>query len=117
MEDARKAERIARRLNSSYPAHQYPITSREARRLGLKVQEIPAELDSLLQQLNLLYSARGPRAARPRPKGPGDPRRARQPAAAAEPALLGDGPARDHRLRRGEPPRQRDHEHPRRSRR
>ena len=81
MKDARKADRIARRLNSSYPAHQYPITSREARRLGLKVQEMPAG--------------------------------ARPAAAAAEPALLGDGPARDHRLRRGEPPRQRDHEHPR----
>jgi Serine dehydrogenase proteinase len=62
MKDARKAERIARRLNSSYPAHQYPITSREAQRLGLKVQEIPAELDSLLQQLNLLYSEMGQRA-------------------------------------------------------
>jgi hypothetical protein len=62
MRDGRKAERIARRLNSSYPAHQYPITSREARRLGLKVQEIPAELDHLLQQLNLLYSEMGQRA-------------------------------------------------------
>ena len=62
MKDSRKAERIARRLNSSYPAHQYPITSREARRLGLKVQEIPPELDSLLQRLNLLYSEMGQRA-------------------------------------------------------
>ena len=32
MQDAQKAERISRQLNSSYPAHQYPITSREARR-------------------------------------------------------------------------------------
>jgi hypothetical protein len=62
MANARKAERIARRLNSSYPAHQYPITSREARRLGLKVQEIPEELDRLLQELNLLYSEMGQRA-------------------------------------------------------
>jgi Serine dehydrogenase proteinase len=62
MQDARKAERIARRLNSSYPAHQYPITSREARRLGLKVQEIPQELERLLQELNLLYSEMGQRA-------------------------------------------------------
>ncbi len=62
MRDARKAERIARRLNSSYPAHQYPITSREARRLGLDVQEIPADLDALLQELNLLYSEMGQRA-------------------------------------------------------
>src|SRR6266540_2810697 len=39
MKDLRKAERISRRLNSSYPAHQYPITSREARRLGLNILE------------------------------------------------------------------------------
>jgi hypothetical protein len=62
MRDTRKAERIARRLNSSYPAHQYPITSREARRLGLKVQAIPGDLDRLLQELNLLYSEMGQRA-------------------------------------------------------
>jgi hypothetical protein len=62
LKDPRKAERIARRLNSSYPAHQYPITSREARRLGLKVQDIPAPLDGLLQELNLLYSEMGQRA-------------------------------------------------------
>jgi len=62
MKDARKAERIARRLNSSYPAHQYPITSREARRLGLRVQDIPSDLDALLQELNLLYSEMGQRA-------------------------------------------------------
>src|SRR5512143_617236 len=60
--DHRKAERIARQLNSSYPAHQYPITSREARRLGLKVQAIPAPLEGLLQELNLLYSEMGQRA-------------------------------------------------------
>jgi hypothetical protein len=62
MKDTRKAERISRRLNSSYPAHQYPITSREARRLGLKVQDIPSDLDQLLQELNLLYSEMGQRA-------------------------------------------------------
>ncbi len=62
MKDARKADRIARQLNSSYPAHQYPITSREARRLGLDVQDIPADLDALLQELNLLYSEMGQRA-------------------------------------------------------
>jgi Serine dehydrogenase proteinase len=62
MKDARKTERIARRLNSSYPAHQYPITSREARRLGLNVQDLPSDLDGLLQDLNLLYSEMGQRA-------------------------------------------------------
>lgn len=62
LKDVRKAERIARQLNSSYPAHQYPITSREARRLGLRVQDIPTQLDALLQELNLLYSEMGQRA-------------------------------------------------------
>jgi hypothetical protein len=62
MKDARKALRISRRLNSSYPAHQYPITSREARRLGLNVREIPRDLEPLLQELNLLYSEMGQRA-------------------------------------------------------
>src|SRR6185503_19030778 len=40
MKDARKAERISRQLNERYPAHQYPITSREARQLGLTVSEL-----------------------------------------------------------------------------
>jgi hypothetical protein len=62
MKDRQKAERISRQLNSSYPAHQYPITSREARRLGLTVKDIDSELDRLLQDLNLLYSEMGQRA-------------------------------------------------------
>jgi len=62
MKDAKKAERISRRLNSSYPAHQYPITSREARRLGLDVQDLDADLNELLQELNSLYSEMGQRA-------------------------------------------------------
>ncbi len=62
MKDARKADRISRRLNSSYPAHQYPITSREARKLGLKIIDIEPGLDRLLQELNLLYSEMGQRA-------------------------------------------------------
>lgn len=62
MKDARKAERISRALNSSYPAHQYPITSREAQRLGLTVRDLDPETDRLLQDLNLLYSEMGQRA-------------------------------------------------------
>jgi len=62
MKDARKAGRIARQLNSSYPAHQYPITSREARKIGLNVRDIPKDLEPLLQELNLLYSEMGQRA-------------------------------------------------------
>jgi hypothetical protein len=62
MKDAAKAARISRQLNSSYPAHQYPITAREARRLGLKVVELNPELDQLLQELNRHYSEMGQRA-------------------------------------------------------
>ena len=62
MRDMRKAERISRRLNSSYPAHQYPITGREAKRIGLNVRELEPEVDLLLQELNLLYSEMGQRA-------------------------------------------------------
>ena len=62
LKDARKADRIARRLNSSYPAHQYPITSREARRLGLKIKDVRLRPRPLLQELNLLYSEMGQRA-------------------------------------------------------
>jgi hypothetical protein len=58
----RAADRIARRLNYDYPAHQYPITSREARRLGLRVTELDRETDQLLQDLNLVYSEMGQRA-------------------------------------------------------
>jgi hypothetical protein len=62
MRDAKKADRISRRLNSAYPAHQYPITSREARRLGLTVEDLHPELDRDLQELNLIYSEMGQRA-------------------------------------------------------
>jgi hypothetical protein len=62
MKDRRKAERIARQLNYDYPAHQYPITSREARRLGLNVRDLDPRLDRMLQELNLIYSEMGQRA-------------------------------------------------------
>ncbi len=62
MKDRAKADRISRQLNSSYPAHQYPITSREARRLGLSVMDLDPALDELLQELNLVYSEMGQRA-------------------------------------------------------
>ena len=62
MADRRKAERISQSLNSAYPAHQYPITSREARRLGLRITDLAPELDRTLQELNLLYSEMGQRA-------------------------------------------------------
>ena len=35
-----KAVRISRALNYDYPSHSYPITAREARRLGLNIREL-----------------------------------------------------------------------------
>lgn len=62
LDDEAEARRIAEALNADYPAHEYPITPREARRLGLKVRRLePARHESLLA-LNELYSEMGQRA-------------------------------------------------------
>lgn len=60
--DLREAERIAHALNADYPAHEYPITIREAKRLGLKVHVLNDELNDNLLELNHLYSEMGQRA-------------------------------------------------------
>lgn len=57
-----EAERIAGALNADYPAHEYPITPREARRLGLNVKNLDPELNATLLELNQLYSEMGQRA-------------------------------------------------------
>ncbi len=51
-----RAARISRQLNSTYPSHSYPITAREARKLGLSVRDLGAREASLLRELNALYS-------------------------------------------------------------
>jgi len=56
MPRGRRAERISRQLNSSYPSHSYPITALEARRLGLSVRNLGAREGALLRELNGLYS-------------------------------------------------------------
>jgi hypothetical protein len=62
MRDRRKIRRIAEHLNSAYPAHQYPITRREARQIGLRVRDLKPALDGLLHELNATYSEMGQRA-------------------------------------------------------
>jgi len=57
-----EAERIANSLNALYPAHEYPITSREARKLGLNVVPLDPALNQMLLELNKLYSEMGQRA-------------------------------------------------------
>jgi hypothetical protein len=53
------AEHISTVLNSSYPSHDYPITLREAERIGLNVSALDPELNDLLLELNNVYSEMG----------------------------------------------------------
>ncbi|HRG93672.1 MAG TPA: hypothetical protein PLZ10_12035, partial [Chitinophagaceae bacterium] len=56
MNNRKQAEKISNLLNSDYPSHSYPITIREAVRIGLKVQELDTALNNSLLELNSLYS-------------------------------------------------------------
>ena len=51
-----KALKISRALNYDYPSHSYPITIREARKLGLNVHDLNPEVDALLRDLSQTYS-------------------------------------------------------------
>jgi ATP-dependent protease ClpP protease subunit len=56
IQDEVECDRISRVLNSDYPSHSYPITTREAQRIGLKVSELETTINDLLLDLNGLYS-------------------------------------------------------------
>lgn len=56
IDDDKEAERISSHLNSDYPSHSYPITIREAKKIGLKVEEMDTKLNEKLLALNELYS-------------------------------------------------------------
>ncbi|MDP4174824.1 MAG: ATP-dependent Clp protease proteolytic subunit [Bacteroidota bacterium] len=62
IEDECRADEIAQVLNSKYPSHSYPILYEEAKKIGLNVKAIDREINSLLLQLNKLYSEMGQRA-------------------------------------------------------
>ena len=62
IEDEKEAEDIAATLNSKYPSHGYPILIEEAKRIGLKVNHLTPEINTLLLELNELYSEMGQRA-------------------------------------------------------
>ena len=57
--DEAKADGISRHLNSDYPSHSYPITLREAEKIGLKTKAMDPEINDLLVELNGLYSEMG----------------------------------------------------------
>jgi len=54
--DLNAAEKISNCLNSDYPSHSFPITYKEAKRIGLKVDVLENELNDLLLKLNEYYS-------------------------------------------------------------
>lgn len=49
-------ERISNHLNSEYPSHSYPITAREARKIGLNVTPLDPKINDLLLDLSEIYS-------------------------------------------------------------
>ena len=53
--DKAKIEEISDKLNYTYPAHGYPITMREAKKIGLNVKPISEEVQDNLNNLQLLY--------------------------------------------------------------
>jgi hypothetical protein len=59
MEDLDHAREISNVLNSGYPSHSYPITLREAKRIGLKVEPLADEVNGMLFELNEIYSEMG----------------------------------------------------------
>jgi hypothetical protein len=61
--DPAKVEEISNTLNSAYPSHSYPITLREAQRIGLEAARLPEDANARLLELNELYSEMGQRAA------------------------------------------------------
>ncbi len=56
MHDASKVESISNHLNASYPSHGYPITFKEAQKIGLDVVKMSSEVNDLLLDLNMIYS-------------------------------------------------------------
>jgi hypothetical protein len=69
MKDKKKVERISRHLSEGYPSHEYPITLREARRIGLEAQSLEPELNRQLLQLNSMYAEMGQKALTDYDKG------------------------------------------------
>jgi len=59
IDDPYKIEDISTQLNSNYPSHGYPITLKEAQKIGLQAQELGGEINTLLIELNTIYSEIG----------------------------------------------------------
>lgn len=62
LQDEALIKRISSTLNAKYPSHGYPILIKEAKDVGLKVKEMNEEVNSLLLDLNHVYSEMGQKA-------------------------------------------------------
>jgi hypothetical protein len=62
IDDRERARAISHTLNTDYPSHSYPITIREAQRIGLKVEPMSDDVNGLLLELNEVYSEMGQKA-------------------------------------------------------
>ena len=62
MQDRRAARKIAEHLNADYPSHNYPITMREAKQMGINIKPLDPEVHELLLALNEVYSEMGQKA-------------------------------------------------------
>jgi len=62
MRDQRAARKIAEHLNADYPSHNYPITMREAKQIGLNIRSLDPNVHELLLALNEVYSEMGQKA-------------------------------------------------------
>lgn len=60
--DEAKAHEIAATLNSKYPSHSYPILLSEAKKIGLNAAPLPLDVNTMLLELNKLYSEMGQKA-------------------------------------------------------
>ncbi len=63
MDDKDRAREISSILNAGYPSHNYPITLREAARIGLNVEPMEDCVNALLFELNEIYSEMGQSAS------------------------------------------------------
>jgi len=59
IDDPYKIEDISTQLNSNYPSHGYPITLKEAQKIGLQAQKLGGDINTLLLELNKIYSEMG----------------------------------------------------------
>jgi hypothetical protein len=62
MKDSKRVKKICSILNEDYPSHSYPITLKEAQRIGLNVTSLDAAVNDQLLALNAVYSEMGQRA-------------------------------------------------------